>query len=142
MAEKTSNLLAKTMYDGIDVLSAMVPSLLFQSSTSASFISHLHWPPLSVIYIAIMDFTKLDYQLEHIASQNGLPAETVLEKWLEKRQVSDPDGWRSLQDIPCIIGGLSALLGEFTIRIFSNVYSEWCRQARRTRGNVSMEVAT
>lgn len=60
-----------------------------------------------------MDFTKLDYILEHIAAQNGLPAETVLERWLERRQVSDPDRWRSLDGIPCIVGGLSALLGEF-----------------------------
>ncbi|KAG2048874.1 hypothetical protein BDR06DRAFT_975714 [Suillus hirtellus] len=42
--------------------------------------------PNEIIYIAIMDFTKLEYQLECIASQNSIPAEMVLEKWLEKQQ--------------------------------------------------------
>jgi hypothetical protein len=66
-------------------------------------------PPLTLI----MDFSKLEYSLQRIASKHDLPAETVLERWLEQRGVSDPDGWRELDGIPCIVGGLVALLGEF-----------------------------
>ncbi|KAG1745516.1 uncharacterized protein EDB91DRAFT_1246393 [Suillus paluster] len=58
-----------------------------------------------------MDFAKLDDILEHIASQHRLPAREVLDRWLETRQVHVPNGWRLLNGIPCIIGGLTALLG-------------------------------
>lgn len=59
-----------------------------------------------------MDFTQLDYVLKHIASWYRVPAQEVLDEWLEKRRVCGPDGWRLLDGIPCIIGGLTALLGK------------------------------
>ncbi|KAG1719197.1 uncharacterized protein EDB91DRAFT_1257842 [Suillus paluster] len=58
-----------------------------------------------------MDFSKLDYALECIALQHKLPAQEVLDRWLERQQASVPDRWRFLDGIPCIIGGLIALLG-------------------------------
>ncbi|KAG1837897.1 hypothetical protein F4604DRAFT_1941925 [Suillus subluteus] len=58
-----------------------------------------------------MDFTQLDYILERVASCYKVDAQEVLDKWLEKRQVRDPEGWRLLDGIPCIIGGLTVLLG-------------------------------
>ncbi|KAG0695222.1 hypothetical protein DFH29DRAFT_1005651 [Suillus ampliporus] len=58
-----------------------------------------------------MDFAQLDYVLEHIASRHRVEAQEVLDKWLERRRVHDPDRWRLLDGIPCIVGGLTALLG-------------------------------
>ncbi|KAG1850442.1 hypothetical protein F4604DRAFT_1934459 [Suillus subluteus] len=58
-----------------------------------------------------MDLTQLDHVLERLASRYKVDAQEVLDKWLESRQVRDPEGWRLLDGIPCIIGGLTALLG-------------------------------
>ncbi|KAG1860859.1 hypothetical protein F4604DRAFT_1684336 [Suillus subluteus] len=58
-----------------------------------------------------MDFTQLDQVLDCIASRHRVEPQEVLDKWLEKWRVCDPDGWRLLDGIPCIIGGLIALLG-------------------------------
>lgn len=65
-----------------------------------------------------MDFAKLDHVLNRIASQRGLPVEEVLQEWLEWREISDPDDWRQLDGIPCIMGGLTALCGKFCSRSF------------------------
>ncbi|KAG2115499.1 hypothetical protein DEU56DRAFT_919410 [Suillus clintonianus] len=58
-----------------------------------------------------MDFTQLDCVLERIASRHRVQAQEVLDKWLERRRIGIPDGWRLLDGIPCIIGGLTGLLG-------------------------------
>lgn len=65
------------------------------------------------LYIGNMDFTKLNRLIERIASQHDLPVEMVVERWLERQTVSNLDGWKNLDGIPCIVGGLLALLGEF-----------------------------
>ncbi|KAG2336111.1 hypothetical protein BDR05DRAFT_1006160 [Suillus weaverae] len=57
-----------------------------------------------------MDLTQLDHILERLASRYKVDAQEVLDKWLESRQVRDPEGWRLLDGIPCIIGGLTVLL--------------------------------
>ncbi|KAG1718270.1 uncharacterized protein EDB91DRAFT_1258701 [Suillus paluster] len=62
-------------------------------------------------FLQSMDFSKLNYALERIALQHKLPAQEVLDRWLERQQASVPDRWRFLDGIPCIIGGLIALLG-------------------------------
>ncbi|KAG1885193.1 hypothetical protein F4604DRAFT_1676583 [Suillus subluteus] len=41
---------------------------------------------------------------------NVVQAQEVLDKWLERRRIGIPDGWRLLDGIPCIIGGLTGLL--------------------------------
>ncbi|KAG1851786.1 hypothetical protein C8R48DRAFT_777740 [Suillus tomentosus] len=73
--------------------------------------SFLYTPPSFYTFIGFMDFTQLDYMLERMASRYKVDAQEVLDKWLEKREVRDPEGWRLLEGIPCIVGGLTALLG-------------------------------
>ncbi|KAG1745413.1 uncharacterized protein EDB91DRAFT_1080333 [Suillus paluster] len=71
------------------------------------------WTPPSLttqVSVVLMDFAKLDDILERITSQHRLPVQEVLDRWLEMRRVCVPDGWRLLDGIPCIIGGLTALL--------------------------------
>ncbi|KAG1898087.1 uncharacterized protein F5891DRAFT_1191390 [Suillus fuscotomentosus] len=58
-----------------------------------------------------MDFARLDYELNRIASRHKLPMQKVLEEWLERQESSDPESWRQLDGIPCIMGGLTALCG-------------------------------
>ncbi|KIK34566.1 hypothetical protein CY34DRAFT_17626 [Suillus luteus UH-Slu-Lm8-n1] len=65
------------------------------------------------LYILIMYFAKLDHSLQHIVLQHNLPVETMFERWLKKRgETNDPDAWRELDGIPCIVGGLAVLLGK------------------------------
>jgi hypothetical protein len=66
----------------------------------------------SLLLFFFMDLTQLDHILERLASRYKLDAQEVLDKWLESRQVRDPEGWKLLDGIPCIIGGLTALLGK------------------------------
>ncbi|KAG1837401.1 hypothetical protein C8R48DRAFT_782721 [Suillus tomentosus] len=70
----------------------------------------LYTPPSFYTFIEFMDFSQLDYILEHVASRYKVDAQEVLDKWLEKREVRDPEAWRLLEGIPCIVGGLTALL--------------------------------
>ncbi|KAG1903007.1 uncharacterized protein F5891DRAFT_1185655 [Suillus fuscotomentosus] len=63
--------------------------------------SFLYTPPSFYTFIEFMDFSQLDYILEHMASRYKVDAQEVLDKWLEKL----------LEGIPCIVGGLTALLG-------------------------------
>ncbi|KAG1794593.1 uncharacterized protein HD556DRAFT_1442777 [Suillus plorans] len=58
-----------------------------------------------------MDFARLDSVLDCIALQRGVTADTILAGWLERRENGDSERWRQLDGIPCIIGGLTALLG-------------------------------
>ncbi|KAG1833294.1 hypothetical protein DFJ58DRAFT_847833 [Suillus subalutaceus] len=58
-----------------------------------------------------MDFARLDSVLSRIALQHGISEETLLAEWLERREVTDSEHWKQLNGIPCIIGGLNALLG-------------------------------
>ncbi|KAG1769966.1 hypothetical protein EV702DRAFT_1202631 [Suillus placidus] len=58
-----------------------------------------------------MDFTQLDSILQRVSSRYKVDEQGVLDKWMEKREVRDPEGWRLLEGIPCIAGGLTALLG-------------------------------
>ncbi|KAG1856732.1 hypothetical protein F4604DRAFT_1931721 [Suillus subluteus] len=58
-----------------------------------------------------MDFARLDTLLNRIALQRGVPSETLLAEWLERREDTDLEDWKQLSGIPCIIGGLNALLG-------------------------------
>jgi hypothetical protein len=60
-----------------------------------------------------MDFARLDSVLDRIALQRGVTADTILAGWLERRENGDSERWRQLDGIPCIIGGLTALLGKF-----------------------------
>ncbi|KAG1843327.1 hypothetical protein F4604DRAFT_1689567 [Suillus subluteus] len=57
-----------------------------------------------------MDFARLDYILDRIALHRRWPVERVLEAWLESWQASNTDGWRDLDGIPCVMGGLTVLL--------------------------------
>ncbi|KAG2043863.1 hypothetical protein BDR03DRAFT_977582 [Suillus americanus] len=57
-----------------------------------------------------MDFTQLDLILQHVSSCYKVDEQEVLDKWMEKREVQDPEGWRLLEGIPCIAGGLTVLL--------------------------------
>jgi hypothetical protein len=77
------------------------------------FICNGRDPSLPHLYILIMDFTELDHSLQRIASQHHLPVETTLERWLERRaEMNDPNAWKELDGIPCIVAGLAALLGK------------------------------
>jgi hypothetical protein len=60
-----------------------------------------------------VDFFRLNNVLDVIASRRAIPAEEVLERWLESRKISNSESWRQLVGIPCIMGGLTALCGEF-----------------------------
>ncbi|KAG2096302.1 uncharacterized protein F5147DRAFT_778351 [Suillus discolor] len=71
----------------------------------------LYTPPSFYTFIGFMDFSQLDYILERVASRYKVDAQEVLDKWLEKREVRDPEGWRLLKGMPCIVGGLTALFG-------------------------------
>ncbi|KAG2053170.1 hypothetical protein BDR06DRAFT_1008818 [Suillus hirtellus] len=73
--------------------------------------SFLYTPPSFYTFIEFMDFSQLDYILERVASRYKVDAQEVLDKWLEKQEVHDPEAWRLLKGIPCIVGGLTALLG-------------------------------
>lgn len=74
--------------------------------------SFLYTPPSFYTFIGFMDFTQLNYILERMAVHYKVDAQEVLDKWLEKREVCDPEGWRLLKDIPCIVKGLTVLLGK------------------------------
>jgi hypothetical protein len=64
------------------------------------------------VHCLLMDFTQLDSILQRVSSRYKVDEQEVLDKWMEKREVRDPESWRQLEGIPCIAGGLTALLGE------------------------------
>lgn len=70
-----------------------------------------------------LDYARLDYQLDRIASKRGLPAKKVLEEWLEMCESNEVEDWRQMDGIPCIMGGLTVLCGEFcNCRAFCGVF--------------------
>lgn len=69
-------------------------------------------PHSSLLSSPYMDFTQLDSILQHVSSCYKVDEQEVLDKWMEKREVRDPEGWRQLEGIPCIAGGLTALHSE------------------------------
>ncbi|KAG1790546.1 uncharacterized protein HD556DRAFT_1446068 [Suillus plorans] len=98
-------------YNGLN----MKPVMLLRSHLScfrASFIDVVVLTLVpSLAKIAHMDFARLYSVLNHIALQCRVTAETVLAEWLERQEVADPEHWKQLSGIPCITGGLIALLG-------------------------------
>ncbi|KAG1725302.1 hypothetical protein EDB19DRAFT_1915115 [Suillus lakei] len=63
-----------------------------------------------------MDFMKFDHSLQHFASWHHSPVEMMLERWLERwGEMNYPNTWRELDGIPCIVGGLAALLGKIEV---------------------------
>lgn len=66
----------------------------------------------------LMDFARFDYKLNRIASWHRLPMQKVLEERRERRESSDPESWRQLDGIPCIMGGLTALCSMFYCQAF------------------------
>lgn len=68
--------------------------------------------PLKLTLTGLMDFTQLDLILQRVSSRYQVDEQEVLDKWMEKREVRDPEGWRLLEGVPCIAGGLTALLGK------------------------------
>jgi hypothetical protein len=60
--------------------------------------------------VMLFPYTPLSCYI--LASHYKVDTQEVLDKWLEKQQVHDPEGWRLLDGIPCIVGGFTALLGK------------------------------